>query len=81
MARKSNEKVTDFMADRPSRRSVTIGNAEIRLIRTSSQKGRAYRTATSGQTVFVPGGSYKPERFPELEQLKRNFFDVQTFEA
>lgn len=81
MAKNPNENGTNLGSYRPEQQSVTIGKAQIRLIRTPSPKDRTYRVSKSGETTFVPGGSYKPERFPELEQLKREFFDIQTVES
>ena len=57
---------------RRSRGSVFIGKSEIRPIRSSERDERE----PDGQRrtgAFIPGGSYRTEKFPALERLMRDW--------
>jgi hypothetical protein len=72
MAKKANENKN---GSRSTSQSVTIGGAQVRLIRIPGSRSRQAVPTESAEvtpTVMVPAGSYEPEHFPELEQLKRD---------
>lgn len=81
MSRKSNQAPSKESSYRPARHSVTIGQAQIRLIQVPDVSAtRGSKANATSQTSFVPGGSYQPERFPELERLKQEFLAGQGAE-
>jgi len=55
---------------RPVERTQRVGTSDIPVIRavpTRPDKG------SKRKVTFIPGGSYDPARFPELEKLKERF--------
>lgn len=59
---------------RRSRRSVFIGNSEIRPIRSSGrERGDRDQDGQRQTGAFIPGGSYRTEKFPALERLMRDW--------
>lgn len=61
-----------------TRNEIQIGNSRIRPIRGLPSKGENPEWQMIG--AFVPSGTYEPERYPELEALKRKL-RLQVFES
>jgi hypothetical protein len=59
---------------RRSRRSVFIGNSEIRPIRgTGRERDEREQDGQRRTGAFIPGGSYRTGKFPALERLMRDW--------
>ena len=67
--------MSDRNGQRPTRRSrgsVFIGKSEIRPIRSSGREQRE-QDEQRRTGAFIPGGSYRSEKFPALERLMRDW--------